>query len=84
MLKTLHKKWLKCRPVRKKAAWLKCCIKEDVSNPGEKSYLVSLCETRCVERHVSILEKHSKFGAKTFNKVCPKTDRNALKWSLQT
>ena len=39
----------------KKTALLKCCIKEDVSRQGEANcYLVSLCETRFVERHVSI------------------------------
>ena len=27
--------------------------------------------------------KHSKFGAKNFNEVCPKTVHNALKWPLQ-
>ena len=39
----------------KKPAFLKCCIKEDVSSQGEaKRYLVGLCETRFVERHVLI------------------------------
>ena len=39
----------------KKTALLNCCIKEYVSSPGEtKRYLVGLCETRFVERHVSI------------------------------
>ena len=35
-----------------------------------------LCETRFVERHVSIPVKHSKLGAKNFNKVCPKIVQN--------
>ena len=49
----------------KKTALLKSCIKEDVSSQGEtKRYLVSLCETQCVERHVAISVKHSKLGAK--------------------
>ena len=39
----------------KKTTLLKCCIKEDVSRQGEaKRHLVSLYETRFVERHVSI------------------------------
>ena len=39
----------------KKTALLKCRIKEDVSSHGEaKRYLVGLCETRFVERYVSI------------------------------
>ena len=68
----------------KKTALLKSCIKEDVSNQGEtKRYLVGLCETRFVQRHASIPVKHSKLEAKSFNKVCPKTVQNALKWPLQ-
>ena len=64
----------------KKTALLKSSI-TDVSSQGEtKRYLVSLCETRFVERHVSIPVKHSKLGAKNFNKVCPITVQNALKW----
>ena len=75
----------KClRPVLRKQRCLSPCIKEDVFSRGEtKRYLVSLCETQFVERHVSIPMKHSKFGAKNFNKVCPKTVQNALKWPLQ-
>ena len=45
-----------------------------------KRYLVGLCETRFVVRHVSIPVKHSKLKAKNFNNVCPKTVQNALKW----
>ena len=45
---------------------------------------VGLCETRFVERHVSILVKHSKLRAKTINKVCTTTVQNALKWPSQT
>ena len=68
----------------KKTALLKSCIKEDVCSHGEtKLYLVGLCETRCVECHVSIPVKPSKLGAKNFNEVCPKTVQNALRWSLQ-
>ena len=49
----------------KKTAWLKSCIKKDVSSQGEtKRYLVGLCENRYVKRHVSMLVKHSKLGAK--------------------
>ena len=47
----------------KKTALLKSCIKEveNVSSQGEtERYLVGLCETRFVERHVSIQVKHSK------------------------
>ena len=67
----------------KKTALLKSRIKENVSSQGEtKRYLVGLCETRFVECHISIPMKHSKFGAKNFNKVCPKTVQNALKWPL--
>ena len=34
----------------KKTAWLKSCIREDVSSQGETGrYLVGLCETRFVE-----------------------------------
>ena len=62
----------------KKTAFLKSCT-EDVSSQGEtKCYLVGLCEIRFVEYHVSILLKHSKLGAKIFNKVFPKTVQNAL------
>ena len=69
----------------KKTAWLKSCIKEDVSGQEEKKrHLVGLCETRFVQRHVSILVKHSKLGAKNFNTVCPKTVQNALQWPLET
>ena len=50
----------------------------------KKSYLVGLRETGFVERHVSILVKHSKLGAKTCDKIRPKTVQNALKWLLQT
>ena len=68
----------------KKTALLKSCIKEDVSSQGKtKCYLVGLCETRFVERHVSIPVKHSKLGEKNFNKVCPKTVQNALKRPLR-
>ena len=68
----------------KKTALLKSCIKEDVSSQGKtKRYLVGLCETRFVERHVSIPVKHSKLGAKNFNKICPKSVQNVLKWKLQ-
>ena len=68
----------------KKTALLKSCIKKDVSSQGEtKRYLVGLCETRFVERRVSIPVKHSKLGAKNFNKVFPKSVQNALKWLLQ-
>ena len=68
----------------KKTALLKSCIKGDVSSQGEtKRYFVGLCETRFVERHVSIPVKHSKLGATNFDKVCPKSVRNALKWPLQ-
>ena len=68
----------------KKIALLKSSITEDVSSQGKtKRYLVGLCETRLVERHASIPMKHSKLGAKDFNKVCPKTVQNALKWPLQ-
>ena len=67
-----------------KTALLKSCIKEDVSSQGEtKRYLVGLCETRFIERHVSIPVKHSKLEAKNFNKVCSRTVHNALKWPLQ-
>ena len=49
----------------KKTALLKSCIKKDVFSQGEtKRYFVGLCETRFVERHVSISVKHSKLGAK--------------------
>ena len=56
----------------KKTALLKSGIKEDVSiSQGEtKRYLVGLCKTRFVERHVAIPVKHSNLGAKSFNKVC--------------
>ena len=37
----------------KKTALLKCCI-QDVSSQEAKRYLVSLCKTRFIERHVSI------------------------------
>ena len=60
------------KTIAKKTALLKSCIKEDVSSgQGEtiKRYLVGLCETRFVERHVSISVKHSKSGAKNFGKV---------------
>ena len=51
----------------KKTALLKSCIKEDVSSQGEtKRYLVGLCETQFVERHVSMPVKHSKLRAKNF------------------
>ena len=43
-----------CKTSAKKTALLKSCIKEDVASQGEtKRYLVGLCETRFVERHVS-------------------------------
>ena len=84
MPKTLHEKWLKVKTSAKKTALLKSCIKEDVSSQGKtKRYLVGLCETRFVKCHVSIPVKHSKLGAKNFNKVCPKTVQSALKWPLQ-
>ena len=68
----------------KKTALLKSCMKEDISSQEEtKRYLVGLCETWLVKCHVSIPVKHSKLGAKFFNKVCPKTVQNALKWPLQ-
>ena len=68
----------------KKTALLKSCIKEDVSSQREtKRYLVGLCETRFIERHVLTPVKHSKLGAKNFSKVCRKTVQNALKWPLQ-
>ena len=55
-------------------------IKGDLSSQREtKRYLVGLCETRFVDRHVSIPVKHSRLGAKSFNKVCPKSVQNALK-----
>ena len=39
----------------KKTTLLKCCIKEDVSSEEEKKRcLVGLCQTRFVDRHVSI------------------------------
>ena len=67
----------------KKTALLKSCIKEDVFSQGEtKRYLVG-CETRFMERHVSIPVKHSKLGAKNFNKVSSKSVQIALKWPLQ-
>ena len=44
----------------------------------KKRYFVGPCETRFVERHVSILVKRSKLGAKNFNKICPKSVQNAL------
>ena len=68
----------------KKTALLKSCIKEDVSSQGEtKRYLVGLCETRFVERHVSTPVKHSKLGKKNFIQVYQKFVQNALKWPLQ-
>ena len=77
----LREKWLKCFKISaKKTALLKFCIKV-VSAQGEtKRYLFGLCETRFVERHGSIPVKHSKLGAKNFNKVCPKSVQNALKY----
>ena len=37
----------------KKTALLKSCIKEEVSSKGKtKCYIVGLCETQFVERHV--------------------------------
>ena len=48
-----------------------------------KALSCGLCETRFVERYVLIPVKHSKLGAKNFNKVCPKTDQNTVKWPLQ-
>ena len=54
----------------KKTALLKSCIKDDVSSQREtKRYLVGLCETRFVERHVSIPVKHSKLRQKIFEFV---------------
>ena len=51
----------------KKTALLKCCIREDVSRQKEaKRYLVGLCETRLVERHVSIPALVVKAGGGTF------------------
>ena len=83
MLKTLREKWFKFKTSAKKTALLKSCIK-DVSTQGEtKRCLVGLSETRFVERHVSIPVKHSNLGTNNFNKVCPKTVQNALKWPLQ-
>ena len=68
----------------KKTALLKSCINENVYSPGEtKRYIVGLCQSRFVERHVSIPVKHSKLEAKIFNKVCPKSVQNALIWPLQ-
>ena len=83
--KNVAKKVVKMSTIsEKKTALLKFCIKEDVSSQGEtKCYLVGLCETRFVERHVSIPVKHSKLGATNFNKVFPKSVQNALKWPLQ-
>ena len=78
------RKVVKMQTSAKKTAWWKSCIKEDVSSPEEKRYLVGPCDTRLVEGHVSILVKYSQSGAKKFNTVCPKTVENALKWSLQT
>ena len=61
----------------KKTALLKSCIEEDVSSQGKtKRYLVGLRETRFVQRQVSMPVKHSKLGAKNFNKVCPKSVQN--------
>ena len=37
-----------------KTALLKCCIKDVSSQEEAKRYLLGLCETRFVERHVSI------------------------------
>ena len=51
----------------KKTALLKSSIKDDVSDQAEtKRYLVGLCKTRFVERHVglSIQVKHSNLGGK--------------------
>ena len=68
----------------RKTTLLKFYIKVDVSSQGEtKRCLVDLCETRFVERHVTIPVKHSKLRAKNFNNVYPKTVQNALKWPLQ-
>ena len=54
----------------KKTASLKSCIKEDVSSQEEtKRYLVGLCDSWFVERHVSIPVKHYQFRAKIFNKT---------------
>ena len=64
----------------KKTAWLKSCFIKDVSSQEKtKRYLVGLCKTW----FVSVPVKHSKIGAKNFNKVCPKAVQNALKWPLQ-
>ena len=66
-----------------KTALLKSYIIEDVSSQEEtKRYLVGLCETRFVERHVLTPVKHSKVEAKNFNEVCSKSVQNALKWPL--
>ena len=52
---------------------LQSCIKKDVTSQGEtKRYLVGSCETRFVERHVSIPIKYSKTGAKNFKKFARK------------
>ena len=65
----------------KKIALLKSCASKEIlsSQRETKRYLVGLCETRFVDRHVSIPVKHSRLGAKSFNKVCPKSVQNALK-----
>ena len=64
----------------KKTAWLKSCIKEDVSSQGEEDVMLSAYVKPGLQKlHVSILVKHYKLGAKTFDKVCPKTVQNELK-----
>ena len=63
------RKVVKCfKTSAKKATLFKSCIKKDVSSQGKtKRYLVGLCETRFVERHVSIrVAKHAKLRAKKF------------------
>ena len=67
----------------KKTALLKSCIKENVYSQEEtKRYLVGLCETRFVERYVSI-PLCIIIRGKNFNKFCQKFIQNALKWLLQ-
>ena len=69
----------------KKTALSKSCVKEDVSSQGEtKRYLSAYVKSGLQNAmHLSIPVKHSKLGAKTFNKACPTTVQNAQKWPLQ-
>ena len=84
MLKTLLEKWLKCRPVRKKNNVVEVLHQRRcLYSRRNKPLSYGLCETWFVERHVSILVKHSKLGAKNVNEVRPKTVQNAPKWPLQ-